>query len=235
LEIQLELPVPRQPDPVSCGPTCLQAIYRYYGDDQSLDSLGREVEMLESGGTLAVLLACHALARGYRATLYSYNLRVFDPTWFALDRQRLRERLVAEREVREDERLASTIGAYVRFLDLGGEARFDELSGRLLRRLLDSERPILTGLSATYLYRDVRERPSDHQDDDLRGEPVGHFVVLSGYDRTTRRFLVSDPYHPNPLGSGGTYEVGLDRLLGAIFLGTLTWDGNLLVLAPRGG
>ena len=32
--------------------------------------------------TLAVLLGCHALRRGYEATIYTFNLQVFDPTWF---------------------------------------------------------------------------------------------------------------------------------------------------------
>ena len=29
-----------------------------------------------------MLLACHALRRGYQAKIFTYNLNIFDPTWF---------------------------------------------------------------------------------------------------------------------------------------------------------
>ena len=72
-----------QPDQFTCGPTCLQAVYRYFGDSVPLPKVIDEIPQLEDGGTLAVVMACHALARGYQATIYTYNVNVFDPTWFA--------------------------------------------------------------------------------------------------------------------------------------------------------
>jgi len=61
---------------------------------------------------------------------------------------------------------------------------------------------------------------------------MGHFVVLHGYDADTDSVLVADPLHENAFGSHN-YRVGMLRLLGAILLGVLTYDGNLLVIAPR--
>ena len=60
-----------QPDDSSCGPTCLHAVYRHYGDTVPLSTLTSEVAYLPSGGTLAVLLACHALELGYSEVIYS--------------------------------------------------------------------------------------------------------------------------------------------------------------------
>ena len=71
-----------QPDDTTCGPTCLHAVYGYYGDEAELDQVIQETVRLEHGGTLALLLGCHALRRGYQATIYTYHLQVFDPTWF---------------------------------------------------------------------------------------------------------------------------------------------------------
>ena len=71
-----------QPDDTTCGPTCLHAVYKHFGDDISLEQLLDEVPRSESGGTLGVHLANHALARGYEARILTWNLRVFDPTWF---------------------------------------------------------------------------------------------------------------------------------------------------------
>ena len=68
--------------------------------------------------------------------------------------------------------------------------------------------------------------------DDLAGEPSGHFVVLAGYDKETRRVQVADPLKENPMGEGQTYWVDIDRLICAIMLGILTYDANLLILQP---
>ena len=80
----LELPVDiePQPDGITCGPTCLHALYRYHGLDVPLAKVIDSVTPLEDGGTLEVNLACDALQRGFAATIYTYNLNLFDPTWF---------------------------------------------------------------------------------------------------------------------------------------------------------
>lgn len=228
-----------QPDDSTCGPTCLHAVYRWYGDDLPLERVIAEVPQLDVGGTLGCLLGCHALERGYGATLYTYNLRVFDPTWFAPGAPRLAERLRTQAEVKGAQRkLALASGAYVRYLELGGAVKLEDPTPALLRRHLKRGQPILTGLSATFLYRAKREVPVTNQDDDVRGEPVGHFVVLCGYDADERAVRVADPLRDNPLGGGEhgdahSYEVPIDRALAAVLLGVLTYDANMLVIEPQ--
>jgi hypothetical protein len=231
----LDLQILPQPDDVTCGPTCLHAVYGFYGDDVPIQAVIREVMPLESRGTMAVLLAHHALERGYGATLYTYNLDVFDPTWFTRDPVELREKLVGQSEAKPSPMLGFVTRAYLRFLDLGGQLRYRELNPELLVRLL-RRGPVLTGLSATYLYGCSRELDEDGQlrPDDLRGVATGHFVVLYGYHAGTREVLVADPLGGNPLSENQHYAVGIDRLLGAIMLGVLTYDGSLLLLEPRG-
>ena len=101
---RLELDILRQPDNTTCGPTCLHAVYRFYQDELPLEAVIRETPQLEEGGTLAVLLGRHALSRGYRAMIYTYNLQVFDPTWFLPGGPDLVERLHAQLEVKTFER-----------------------------------------------------------------------------------------------------------------------------------
>jgi hypothetical protein len=221
-----------QPDDVACGPTCLHAVYRYFGDEIALESVIDQTRSLEAGGTLGVFLASHALRRGYRATVYAYNLQVFDPTWFepgVSPAEKLRE----QRAVKDDEKLAEATDGYLEFLGLGGRLAFTDLNSALIRKHLKRRTPILTGLSATYLYRSVRE--VDDVEDDVRGEPVGHFVVLCGYDATDRTILVADPLESNPLAEDRLYRVKTDRLIAAILLGIVTYDANLVVLEPRAG
>lgn len=225
--------IQRQPDDSTCGPTCLHAVYRYFGDEAPLNDLLQEVPALEGGGTLGVLLATHALERGYRATILTWNLQVFDPTWFGPEPIDLRDRLQRRVRAKQDRKLRTAARAYVDYLDAGGRVEFRDIEPALLRRFLKQGLPILTGLSASFLYREARERPEDGREDDVAGDPVGHFVVLTGYDRVTREVLVTDPLHPNPLAVAHTYPVKMERLIGAIYLGVLTYDANLIVIQPR--
>jgi hypothetical protein len=234
--MSVDFPILCQPDDTTCGPTCLHGLYRHWGDDLDLADVIRDVRQLEGGGTLAVLLANHALRRGYGVTIYTYNLQMFDPTWFVRpDMSMLRDRLLAQAQVKEDPKLRLATKGYVEFLDLGGQMRFQDLTPELIRRQLTHRTPILTGLSSTYLYHAMREYGPKLIDDAVRGEPQGHFVVLCGYDRTTRQVLVADPLLSNPLGRGNHYGVPMYRLIGAIFLGVLTYDANLTIIRrPRG-
>ncbi len=228
---RLEFEILPQPDDITCGPTALHAVYRYYGDQIDISRVVSEVPMLEDGGTLAVMLGCHALRNGYEATIFTYNLQMFDPSWFS-DDVVLADRLRSQAEFKQDPKLRTATAAYLEFLELGGRVRFEQMSARLLRRYLARGRPILTGLSATYLYGKAREIGATNEPDDVRGEPVGHFVVLSGYDKTDGTVTIADPYAINPLSEGHYYHIPIERVQAAILLGVLTYDANLLLVRP---
>jgi hypothetical protein len=223
-----------QPDDVTCGPACLHSIYRFYGDNVSRASVIADIGMLDrGGGTLGVFLASHALRRGYDVTLYTYNFELFDPSWFELESGGIRERLKAQAKVKHWRRLQTATRGYDEFLRLGGTLKLRDLEPALLRKFLKRGTPIITGLSATYLYRATREIPETNVDDHVRGEPVGHFVVLTGYRRVTREILIADPLASNPLVRSRYYAVNVQRLIGAILLGIMTYDANLLVIEPK--
>lgn len=230
---QRQLTIVSQPDNTSCGATCLQAIYKYYGDSISLEEVVREVEQFEDGGgTFSVVLANHALKRGYKAKMYVYNLNLFDPSWFRGKRDisgKLRDQL-AQKKVSKKFTLATQ--AYIEYLELGGELRFEDLNASLLRSYLSEGIPMLAGLSSTYLYRSKREHPIDNVPDEM-GEPCGHFVVLHGIHSDNKRLLIADPYVPNPVANVHYYSIPFARLICSIMLGVWTYDGNLLVIEPK--
>jgi hypothetical protein len=233
---ELTLDILPQPTDETCGPACLHAVYRFLKDPVPLDAVVAEVTRLGTGGTLAAYLGLHALQRGYRTTMYTYNLKLFDPTWFDDAEPRLEERLEAQAEVKSSVRLRTATEAHLEYLEAGGAIHFEELTPDLIRRPLSRGLPILTGLSVTYLYGCARERYDSHgraSYDSIRGYPTGHFVVVHGYDPATDSVLVADPYHDNPLPGGANYRVGVIRLLGAIMLGVLSNDANLLVIEPE--
>ena len=223
-----DLEIATQPDESSCGPTCLQAVYAFHGDDVPLEQVIGEVEKLEEGGTLSAFLGQHARRRGFRVSLRPYNLMVFDPTWSGLSQRELAAKLEAQAKIKREPKLQRAILAYRGFLEAGGRIVLQPLTRTLLRQFLRKGVPVIAGLSATYLFQSSRELGTE--DDDVAGVPSGHFVVLCGYDPETRRVAVADPYGPDRHAKASRYWVDIDRLVGAILLGVLTYDANLLVL-----
>jgi hypothetical protein len=193
----------------------------------------KEVKQITTGGTLAVMLGDHALSRGYKAHIYSYNLDVFDPTWFKYSSKKIVELLKKQMRVKKANRkLLVECEAYIEFLQAGGKVKYAELNKDLIKTYLLNSVPILTGLSATYLYGTPREIGDTNKYDSIKGEPVGHFVVINGFDGKKDIVYMADPMNPNPLKSQ-YYNVKFDRLINSILLGIVTYDANLLIIEPK--
>ncbi len=229
----LNFDIKAQPDDITCGPTCLHAIYQYYHDEIPLKEVVNEVKSLKTGGTLAVMLGNHALKRGYKAHIYTYNLNVFDPSWFSLSQNKMIDNLKKQMRYKfRSKKLLVASKAYIKFIESGGTIQQTELDQHLLKKYLKKSTPILTGLSATYLYGTQREIPATNKYDSIKGEPVGHFVIINGYEEATNTIYLADPMNPNPLQSQ-YYSVSFDRLINSIMLGIVTYDANLLVIEPK--
>lgn len=221
-----------QPTETTCGPTCLHSVYRYHGDDISLDETIAAIPENPDGGTYSVMLANLALQRGYKATIYTYNLRVFDPTWKSLKSSELIEKLRLRLEHISSKRGRANLTAYIEFLELGGKLKFDELTTKLLAKLLKKGSPVIAGLNSTHLYRNSRVKRTG-KDDDVRGEVEGHFVTIFGYKKKDDTILVADPYQKNPLSDSLHYAIDSQRLINAIMLGIVTYDANLLLIERK--
>ncbi|HQV51251.1 MAG: hypothetical protein IPI00_15670 [Flavobacteriales bacterium] len=223
-----------QPDDSTCGPTALHAVYDSFGLELPLEQVIDEVHSLEDGGTLAVFLGQHAIENGFYARIHSYNLKVFDPSWEGLSMPNLRRKLLAQTKYKSGKKFHGACLSYARFLQLGGEIRFEDPSSALLKSYFKRGLPILTGLSATYLYKSKRERSGPAGEsiyDDMRGHPMGHFVVLCGMDK--KKVLVADPYQDNPYSKDHYYHVPVSRLINSIMLGIVTYDANMLIISPE--
>lgn len=228
-----------QPDDESCGPTCLHAVYRHYGYEIPLNEVIQTIDRSPSGGTFCVCIGKHALLHGFASTIYINSLVLFDPSWFVkgeVENEFLIEKLEAQSHVKHDPYITDATIAIVEYLKLGGKIKAQPFTLKLLRHYLDQNIPIITGLSATNLYWSKREIFTEEGKsiyDDVRGTVCGHFVVLCGYNARKRKVVVADPYTGNPLHNQSYYEVSLNRLIHAILLGVITFDGNLTVIEAK--
>ena len=106
--------------------------------------------------------------------------------------------------------------------------KFEDLTASLLLRYLTQNIPILTGLSATYLYKTKREFANKYND--IKGRTSGHFVIITGYDPVYYDIYLADPYVKNPRYKNKEYKVSLEHLICAIMLGIVTYDANFLII-----
>lgn len=229
----LDLDINLQPDDVTCGPTCLHSIYKYFGEKITLKKVIGEVSQLSTGGTLAVCLGNHALQRGYNATIYTYNLHVFDPSWFRKGVD-LSEKLSLQMKAKsKNKTLAAATKAYLTFLSYGGQIKYEELTATLIKSYLLKNIPVLTGLSATYLYNSPREIGEFRVSyDDINGEPAGHFVIVNGYNSKTKKVSIADPLLTS-FSENHYYRVDFKKLIASIMLGVVTYDANLIMIHPK--
>ncbi len=151
-----------QPDDVTCGPACLHGVYRHYGDPISLESVMSDLKMLEEGGTLDVFLANHALAAAtrprYTPTTCSCSIRpgsTCRATSCVLGSKRRRP---SRRNVLD---CKPPLAATTSSCGSAASSSLRDLEPALLRNLLNRGTPVITGLSATFLYRSVRDVPDD--------------------------------------------------------------------------
>jgi hypothetical protein len=229
-----KLKILSQPDDSTCGPTSLHAVYNFFQYTVNLQEVINSVNYLEEGGTLAVFLGLDALSKGFDAKIYTYNLRIFDPSWQGLSNEALLRKLEEQLSYKKGKKFAMATHAYKQFLTQGGQISFDNLDEELIRTYLKKNIPILTGLSATYLYQSKREYTNAKDQsvfDDLRGEPMGHFVVLTKAEDDY--VWVADPYKENPISQNNYYKIEIKRLINAVHLGILTYDANILIVAPK--
>jgi hypothetical protein len=234
MDIELPVVIDRQPDYTTCGPTALHAVYRYYGDPISLETVIKETPKLPGGGTLGVHLSVHALSRGYEVTTWMCNVQHMDPTWFQQPTDvaaKLKARIEAK-GLSRDPRYGPALEAVEQYVALGGKLVWGDLTPELIGSTLAKGTPLLTGTNGTYLYQCVRE--TEAGPDDVRGDPFGHFIVLCGYRSDDQSVAIADPLIDNPLHGTKYYRASVYRLLGAIFLGVSSDDGNLMLIRPKG-
>ena len=234
MNVDLNVLIERQPDYTTCGPTALHAIYRYYGDPIDLHTVIEETPKLPTGGTLGVHLSVHALQRGYDVTTWLCNVRHMDPTWFQQPTDLLAklEARAQAKNLHADPRYGPAMQAVERYLTLGGKVVWGDLSPDLIATKMKEGTPLLTGTNGTYLYQCARE--TDAGPDDVRGEAFGHFIVIGGYNPADQTAAIADPLLDNPAHGTKYYRANIHRLIGAIFLGVGSDDGNLVLIKPKG-
>jgi len=211
----------------NCGPTALTQLFHYFGINQSVDKTIEQTSMIPGLGTYDGNLGCTAIKNGFKVTITPQNWHVFDPTWLSLDKAGLLNKLKARTAVVKDKHLDASTKGFIEFLELGGKLEFKDYSKDLLNEKL-TVGPYIVGLCSTYLYGEKRIKNGIK--DDVKGDRIGHFVVVDGYNPNTDEFAIKDPWHSIPFSKDGSYKLKSDRLITAMLLGEATYDATIVQL-----
>lgn len=173
-------------------------MYRYFGLQTQLNHLVKVIPQLKNGGTHGVILGQHALRHGFNVELITYNLYMFDPTWFQNPKVNLIDKLQQQMQVKTRAGFQRASRHYLEFLKLGGRISMRELNADLIRHYLKQHLPILTGLNSTYLYQEKRFIAETDVTDEFAGTPEGHFVVICGSHPNKKPCASPTPIIPTP-------------------------------------
>ena len=144
-----------QPDDLSCGPTCLAQVYRYYGHDKrAVRTVIDETARNPDGGTLAVYLGVSALRNGFGAASTRTTCGSSIPPGGSSPAAIAQAGEAAPAPGRPARpKLQRSRAAYIEFLGPRRQGALPELTRELMVRILAAAVTPSSRVGATYLYR----------------------------------------------------------------------------------
>lgn len=209
----------------NCGPNALAQLMSFYGKEVDPLELVKQTRMMGDFGTWDADIGKTATLYGFKPRIITLNINTFTPQWYSLGKQALIKKLQQRAKKVKGKLQKQNAQSFVDYLRAGGKLAFKPISREFLIDRL-KKRPIIVGLSSTYLYK-LPPKKQQKIDADFEN---GHFVVLDGYDPKTDKFSVVDPWYKIPFSKSGRYKLKSDELIAAIYLGEATYDCTVLEL-----
>lgn len=201
-----------------CGQYALKQILAFYGDDVDIKEITHKLGSRIDLGVWSSQILAFVKNRGYKVDFCTNSLRVLDLSWEKLSSKKiadkLRKRLKFKKEKMFDYK------AYIKYFSSGGSVNFEPITKETIKKYLDKKKPVLMCVNSTYFYH--KKRRYKGKFDDIKGNEVGHYIVVAGYDK--KRFFIVDP--GSKTIHKGKYWVDQDFLI----VSTLIWGGWLNVI-----
>jgi hypothetical protein len=217
--MRLNVPYIRQ-EKKTCGPSSLQQVLNYYGDPTSLSEILANVKMFPSG-TPPSYLALGAKKLGYKTKLISFDVDYVDPSWKNASKKEIAEKLRKRLPTLKDKSAKMRTRGLLTALKGGVDLEIQIPSEKILIGYLKGGIPPIITLSYNVLHN--YKRKFNDKQDDVKGHPSGHYVVVSGYD--DKNLIITDPSRR----LGGTLKVPKEKLIFSWFFR----GGWILIVEPK--
>ena len=234
MKILLNVPRYKQP-PMECGPTCLKEVFDFYNYKIDLKTIIKGTKSEKKYIDWDYKLGLFALKCGFKVDVYTLTTDIFDPTWYNFKKdvllKQLKKRLnFVSKNNKKDVKdgyiwwwYKPALESIIKFIKAGGNIKFVPISKNLIIKLLKKGIPIIAPLNSTLIYKIRRVYRNNF--DDIKGEYVGHFIVISGYDSRKDKFILVDSDRMADKRKG-IIKVDADLLINSIIMHT----GDLIVV-----
>jgi len=223
-----------------CMQTAATQLLTFFDPTVQLDDVINAVPLyIENGekiGTSPGHLAAYFAQQGYKTTVYTFDVELFDCSWNDLTPAEVITQIKKRAEyIPSNSWLAAykhvLIDGWELFVKSGGNFALPILSVELLYNLLAND-PYLLMLNSTYLNHQAKSRydkPSDKMiPDSLKGRSTTHTVVCAGYK--DNKFLIVDPDPPK--GINHHRWITQDHLIASI-MSAQTESDNMLITIEK--
>lgn len=138
-----------------CGPACVAMMLQYYGFDESVDSLKKEIELYDGEwkGSFMPQLGIPFLQRGFSATIVTMDPRFFQLKDSGMSQEKVRERV--ENKLSSEGATGELAKLMLAFMDAGGEFEVQIPTEQHLSSETAQNRPVLALLTTQFLTADT--------------------------------------------------------------------------------
>lgn len=211
---------------------CVQAsasqILSYYGIHKTIMDIKKEVPVYIDSqginrGTSLGHIAAHFQKLGLSTILHTSDVILFDPSWKKIDSTNLITKLKARlphlvHGWYDKTTLTLIVDGYIQYLNNGGQIIFPIIDIPYILKYL-KQGPIYMTVSYNVLNQCSKyDFTKIDTQDDLKGLPSTHAIVISGYSNGT--FDIVDP----DINYGGYRKIPESRLLAAFYLAETDMD-----------
>ena len=191
----------------TCGQTSLRAVLDYFGLKFSLSEILKGVRLYKTG-TYIEDMALFAKSLGFKTKIITFDPEFFDPTWANLPQKSLLRKYKRSMKFKRGRKRKRE--KILNYLKKGEKYSLQIPSRKLLFSYLKKKIPPILCIFSTILRKEKRRKNSKLND--IAGKPMGHFVVLMGYEN--KKFIIMDPNSQK----GGIKAVPEDLLLYSWYL-----------------
>lgn len=208
-----------------CGVACFKMCLAHFNVSYDHATLLNEISNGSlKGGDWYFRIGLAALKRGLNPTIITRSIRLIDPTWYGYSQTeityKLEQRLIYLETLGEDKKweVEEHIQA-INYIKMGGLLEFKSLSPKVVIENLETGALVIAPINANLAIPNLQRRLSSAPDD-IKGEKIGHVVLVKGYTDTS--FIVNDPGGLEMrLTKNYEYEILKEDLIEAVLRGDM--------------
>jgi hypothetical protein len=224
--------------PAECMQTSATQLLSFFDPTVKVEDVIKEVpvyvENSEKIGTSPGHLGAYFVQKGYKTTVYIFDVELFDLSWESSSGIEIIKLLKRRQEyIPANSWLAKyhhiLVDGWELFVKAGGSFAQPPLSKQLIIDLL-TKSPILVMVNSTYLNHQSKQQYNKNEDkfedDAIKGRSLTHGVTCAGYKDD--KFLIVDP--DPPAGIEQHRWIESDHLIASIMAAQTESDNLLMVI-----